>query len=115
MLYLTVHKNFPVQFEDRRNLSSTALKLYNIAWPDDAVAVQEPDNEEEESDEDEPMTDLYEQKYVSDDLFEGISMEALADSLELEGQGQQRHGSNNTHQIVVIMRSEAQKVDQCAE
>ncbi len=89
LVSLTVHKGFPIEFENLTILSSTALRLFNNKWPEDAVPGQEPDNEEEASDDDEPLEE--EQKHVASELFENTTAKALAESLELEGQGQQRH------------------------
>ncbi len=85
LLSLTIHNTFTEEFIGF--LGPSSFKLMQEPWPDNAAVVPQPGAED---DEDEDLPDLPESRNISLDLYKGTTVEKLAKSYELEGQGQQR-------------------------
>ena len=53
--------------------------------------IEESEQRGDDSEEDEPVVETAEDKFVDPELFHGVTHQELSDSLELEAQEQHRH------------------------
>ncbi len=88
LLSLTTHKGFAQDLENHAVLTLAAARLNHKLWPE-AIVLQPEDDEDQGASDTENVDD--EEKFVDDELFHNSTIKAVAESLELEGSGQQRH------------------------
>ena len=89
MLSLTVKGDSSRSFQAYKELVKKSLELLATPWPDDVVPAQNLDQGEDEV-ADEELVDEEELKKVNEELFKDTTVQSLAESYELEEEGQRR-------------------------
>ncbi len=77
-------------FDEKSHLNAAAVNLYNTAWPVAAVVSTHPEEFFIDTDDEEQEDNKEQEKAVLESLFAELTSDTLAESLELEEQGQQR-------------------------